>query len=222
MMRLPVLIGAAAVLNCYSATAQTPDSVPAAGKWYVGAGAGYHYYYSINRPYVRARPVYLMGGYTVTPKVSLQAEVQYGRVVNQTHNQGQVDGELYDFTYREETRSTAVTLLARFNRSQPSHHLQFDWLLGLAVVSGMQKDAAYRTSTTTGASSAYYYQPIRETTPHLVGGLGLRYLLGPHLSIGGELLISKNTKIPPVSVWGLAPGFGANLGVSYRFGAPAY
>jgi hypothetical protein len=221
MMRLHIILGAAALLSCYSANAQTPDAAPLAGKWYAGAGAGYHYYYSINRPYVRAWPVYLMGGYTVTPKVSLQAEVQYGRQTEQTYYQGPVDGEVYDFTYREETRSTAVTLLARFNRSQPSRHLQFDWLLGLAVVNGMQKDAAFRTSTTTGTSTAYYYEPIREITPHIVGGLSLRYLMGPHFSLGTQVLVSKNTKIPPISVWGLAPGAGANVGISYRFGAPS-
>lgn len=213
-----VPIAAILLLTCGTASAQSPDSTKTTGQWYVGAGAGYHFYYSINRPHVWVQPVYLMGGYTISPKVSVQAEVQYGRNIQTSYSQGEVDGKPYDFQYREETQGTAVTVLARFNRSRPDRHLQFDWLLGLALVNGVHKEASFRTSATTGEKTSYYYQPIREVTPHLVGGLSLRYLIGPHLAVGAEAMLSKNMKIFPYSVLGLAPGLGATAGVSYRFG----
>ncbi|AIZ64427.1 hypothetical protein PK28_13430 [Hymenobacter sp. DG25B] len=211
LLKIAVVAGLCA--GAGTASAQTADSSAASGRWYVGAGAGLHHYYSINRPYNQLKPAYVQVGYTIKPRVALQAEIQYGRRLQENRESGEVDGELYDFYYKEDTRSTAVTVMARFSRSRPQRHLQFDWLLGLAVVRGTVRESSTRTSAT--QTDTYNYHPITATEPHLVGGIGLRYLMGPHWAIGTEILVSKNLQIPPISIWGLAPGAGANIGVSY-------
>jgi hypothetical protein len=196
-----------------TASAQTADSSATSTRWYVGAGAGFHHYYSINRPYNQLKPAYVQVGYTIKPRIALQAEIQYGRRVKENRGSGEVDGELYDFYYKEDTRSTAITVMARFSRSRPQRHLQFDWLLGVAIVRGTVREFSSRTSST--HTDSYNYHPITATEPHLVGGMSLRYLIGPQWVLGTELLISKNLLIPPINIWGLAPGAGANIGVSY-------
>lgn len=210
---LPVL----ALLLLHGATAQGQEAaVPAATmQWYVGVGAAAHSYYSINRPYSRLRPAHLMVGYQVKPRVALQVELQHGRETDEEQYNSMVNGENYTFLNQTKTRSTSVTLLARFSRSHPQRPLQFDWLLGVAAVHGREQDIIRRTSAS--GTDTYVYQPIQASAPHLVGGVSLRYLLGPHMVVNAQLVANKNLQIPPISLWGMVPGGGASLGVSYAF-----
>ncbi|MCR5889070.1 hypothetical protein LRS06_15090 [Hymenobacter sp. J193] len=155
-------------------------------------------------------------GYAIKPQLAIQAEIQYGRRLEEDRRSGVVEGELYDFYYKEDTRSMAVTVLARFSRSRPQRHLQFDWLLGVAVVRGTLRETSTRTSAT--HSDTYTYVPIVNMEPHLMGGISLRYLLNPQLAVATEFMVSKNLHIAPTNIWGLAPGGGASLGVIYKLG----
>ena len=171
-----------------AAWGQARDSASMGSRWYVGGGAAVHSYVSINKPYARTGSPYLMGGYVINPQLAIQAEVHYGRR-NEESNGGNymVDGELYNFSSKAQTTSTALLLLARFTRSRPQRHLQFDWLLGMAIVHGRLNETATRTSAT--RSDSYVYPTISATAPHLVGGIGLRYLVSPRFAIGTELLL---------------------------------
>jgi opacity protein-like surface antigen len=210
------LLLALAVLLLRGTVAQGQDAAaPAAKQWYVGVGAAAHSYFSINRPYSRLRPAHITGGYYIKPRVALQIELQYGREIGEEQFQSVVDGENVTFLNKTETRSTSVTLLSRFSRSQPQRHLQFDWLLGLAMVYGREQDTTSRTSAS--GTDTHVYQPILATAPHVVGGISLRYLAGAHVAFNAELLANKNLEIPPISIWGMIPGGGASLGVSYAF-----
>ena len=106
-------------------------------------------------------------------------------------------------------------MLARFSRSRPQRPLQFDWLLGLAIIRGSLSETVTRTSAT--RSERYVFPTTSATEPHVVAGVSLRYLVGPRLAIGAEVLLKKNLYITPYS-WGLIPGKGASLGVSYLLG----
>jgi len=200
-----------------AAWGQAPDSAGAAGRWYVGGGAAIHNYFSIGAPYYQIKPAYLMGGYVVKPRLAIQAEAQYSRQ-NEESNGGNsmIDGEVFNFRTKSQTTSTALTVLARFSRSRPQRPLQFDWLLGLAIVRGSLSETVTRTSAT--RSERYVFPTTSATEPHVVAGISLRYLVGPHLAIGAEVLLSKNLYILPNNFLGLIPGKGANLGVSYLLG----
>ena len=194
-----------------AAWGQARDSAKMGSHWFVGGGAAVHSYININVPYSRTGPPYLMGGYIVDHRLAIQAEVHYGRR-NEENNGGDymVDGELYNFRSKAQTTSTALLLLARFTRSRPQRHLQFDWLLGMAIVHGRLNETNTRTSAT--RSDSYVYPTISSTAPHLVGGISLRYLVSPRFTIGTELLLSKSI---PFNYWTIIPGGGASLGVSY-------
>ena len=200
-----------------AAWGQVPDSVGAAGRWYVGGGAAIHNYFSIGAPYYQIKPAYLMGGYVVKPRLAIQAEAQYSRQ-NEESNGGNsmIDGEVFNFRTKSQTTSTALTVLARFSRSRPQRPLQFDWLLGLAIVRGSLSETVTRTSAT--RSERYVFPTTSATEPHVVAGISLRYLVGPRLAIGAEVLLNKNLYILPNNFFGFVPGKGANLGVSYLLG----
>ena len=200
-----------------AAWGQAPDSAGAAGRWYVGGGAAIHNYFSIGAPYYRIKPAYLMGGYIVKPWLAIQAEAQYSRRNEESDGgNSMIDGEVFNFRTKSQTTSTALTVLARFSRSRPQRPLQFDWLLGLAIVRGSLSETVTRTSAT--RSERYVFPTTSATEPHVVAGISLRYLVGPHLAIGAEVLLSKNLYILPNNFLGLIPGKGANLGVSYLLG----
>ena len=199
-----------------AARGQAPDSAGAASRWYVGGGAAIHSYFSIGAPYYRIKPAYLMGGYIVKPRLAIQAEAQYSRRNEESDGGNSViDGEVFNFRTKSQTTSTALTVLARFSRSRPQRPLQFDWLLGLAIVRGSLSETVTRTSAT--RSERYVFPTTSATEPHVVAGVSLRYLVGPRLAIGAEVLLNKNLYIPPYS-WGIIPGGGASLGVSYLLG----
>ena len=203
------------VLASGAARAQAPDSAGAVGRWYVGGGAAISYFI-IDWPYAQIKPAYLMGGYVVKPRLAIQAEAQYSRRNEESDGGNSViDGEVFNFRTRAQTTSTALTVLARFSRSRPQRPLQFDWLLGLAIVRGSLSETVTRTSAT--RSERYVFPATSVTAPHLVAGISLRYLVGPRLAIGAEVLLNKNLYIPPYS-WGILPGGGASLGVSYLLG----
>lgn len=184
--------------------------------WYVGTGATFHQYVSINRPYSRVEPVYILAGYTIKPKIALQAEARVGYYAETTSGGPSViNGETYDFRTKTETRSTAVTILARFTRSRIQQRFQFDWLAGFAIVHGRQNETIFRTSAT--HTDSYNYSVIKATQPHFVGGISLRYLFTPHIALGTQLLLNKNMTIPLFFGWG-SPLAGADVGVSYLFG----
>ncbi|WP_216690391.1 outer membrane beta-barrel protein [Hymenobacter siberiensis] len=205
------------LLVCHGTTfGQAPDSVARKGRWYAGIGAAYHSYYSINQPHSRIYPAYVSGGYFITSRVALQADVQYGqRTEESSGGESVINGEAFTFRNLEVTTSTALTLLARFSH-RPQRPLQLEWLLGVAWVRGQVSTTITRTSAT--RSESFYYPDISATEPHVVGGLGLRYQLGPRLALGTEVLISKNLRIPPYGLLGLIPGGGAKVGLSYLFG----
>ena len=200
-----------------AARGQAPDSAGAAGRWYVGGGAAIHNYFTIAAPYYQIKPAYLMGGYVVKPRLAIQAEAQYSRRNEESDGgNSMIDGEVFNFRTKSQTTSTALTVLARFSRSRPQRPLQFDWLLGLAIVRGSLSATVTQTSAT--RSERYVFPTISVTEPHVVAGISLRYLVGPHLAIGAEVLLSKNLHILPNNFLGLVPGKGANLGVSYLLG----
>ena len=212
-------VSAAVLLAWYpgAARGQAGDSTGRQGRWYVGGGAAFHQYFTLNRPYsLRISPAYVSGGYGITPRLAVQAEVQHGQRIEESSHQGVVDGELFTFEYKEQTTSTALSVLARFGRSQPQRKLQFDWLLGVAVVHARLAETTTRRSAT--RSNSYVYPVMSSTERHLVWGGGLRYRLGPRLAAETEVLVSKNLGIPPFGYWGLIPGGGATVGVSYLFG----
>ena len=198
-----------------AAWGQAPDPAGAAGRWYVGGGAAISYF-TITLPYSQIKPAYLMGGYVVKPRLAIQAEAQYSRQ-NEESNGGNsmIDGEAFNFRTKSQTTSTALTVLARLSRSRPQRPLQFDWLLGLAIVRGSQSSSVTRTSAT--RSERYVSPATSVTAPHVVAGVSLRYLVGSRLAIGAEVLLNKNLRILPYS-YGIFPGGGANLGVSYLLG----
>ena len=198
-----------------AAWGQAPDSAGAAGRWYVGGGAAISYFV-LDCPYSQIKPAYLMGGYVVKPRLAIQAEAQYSRR-NEESDGGNymIDGEVFNFRTKSQTTSTALTVLARFSRSRPQRPLQFDWLLGLAIVRGSLSETVTRTSAT--RSERYVFPTRSVTEPHVVAGISLRYLVGPRLAIGAEVLLNKNLRILPYS-WGIIPGGGASLGASYLLG----
>ena len=199
-----------------AAWGQAPDSAGAAGRWYVGGGAAIHNYFSINVPYGQIKPAYLMGGYVVKPRLAIQAEAQYSwRNEESDGGNYMIDGELLNFRTKYQTTGMALTVLARFSRSRPQRPLQFDWLLGLAIVRGSLSETVTRTSAT--RSERYVFPTRSVTEPHVVAGISLRYLVGPRLAIGAEVLLNKNLRILPYS-WGIIPGGGASLGASYLLG----
>ena len=209
---------AALLLFCQGAAwAQATDSAGQKGRWYAAAGAAYHLYFSIDRAYSQIRPAYVAGGYFINPRVAVQAELQYGqRSEERSGGKNVIDGETFAFLTKEKTTSTALTVLCRFSRSRPQRHLQFDWLLGLAWVHHESYETSTRTSATRSESRTV--PGHSSTQPHLVGGIGLRYQLRPRLAVGTEVLISKNLRIFPYGVWGLLPGGGATMGITYWFG----
>jgi hypothetical protein len=188
----------------------------AAPEWYVGAGAGYHRYFSLNEPHPQTQPVYLVAGFVASPKLALQVEAQYGQYSRNTMYSSAGTGQPNDTYTTETTRSTALTALARFTRTRPEKRLHFDWLLGLALVRGVLSTTIISTSAS--QTTRYDYVPLRRTSPHLVGGLSLRYLLGPRLAVGTEVVLNKNLTIPPFCIECFLLGRGANFGASYRFG----
>ena len=126
-----------------------------------------------------------------------------------------IGGVVYNFRTTSQNTSAALTLLARFSRSRFQRHLQFDWLLGVALVRGSVSEIITRTSATRSESCDL---PTQTTTePHLVGGISLRYLTGLLVAITAELLLSKNMRIAPFN-YGITPGTGASLGVAYLLG----
>jgi hypothetical protein len=186
------------------------------GRWYVGGGAAFHQYYTINRPHSQVRPVYVAGGYYLKPRLALQAELQYGqRTEKRNGGESVIDGETVSIRSKEKTTSTALTLLARFSRSRPQRPLQFDWLLGVAWVHGQSSETITRTSAT--SQEDFHYTPVSSTSPHLVGGISLRYQLGPKVALSTEVVVNKNLQIPPFTVWGFTLGRGATLGLTYLF-----
>ncbi|WP_324674506.1 hypothetical protein [Hymenobacter sp. GOD-10R] len=191
-----------------------PDTAAAPKYWYVGVGATYHSYNSVNRPYCEAEPLYLAIGYTIKPRVALQGEVRYSRQIKNLSNTSVLNGETYTYRTERDTRSTAVTLLARFRKSQTQRRLQFDWLAGITIVHGREKETTFQTSST--YSQTYNYPINKAIQPHLVGGISLRYLLAPHVTLGTQLLLNKNL-VPFFFGWG-TPFGGADIGVSYLFG----
>ena len=182
----------------------------------MGGGAAVHRYFTLNAPYYQLKPVYLMGGYIIRPRLAVQAEAQYQRQATESDGGNSViGGVVYNYRTTSQNTSAALTLLARFSRSRFQRHLQFDWLLGVALVRGSVSEIITRTSAT---SSENYDFPTQTTTePHLVGGISLRYLTGPRVAIAAELLLSKNMRIAPFS-YGITPGTGASLGVAYLLG----
>ena len=177
-----------------AAWGQAPDSAGAAGRWYVGGGAAIHNYFTIAASYYQIKPAYLMGGYVVKPRLAIQAEAQYSRR-NEEGDGGNsvIDGEVFNFRTKSQTTSTALTVLARFSRSRPQRPLQFDWLLGLAIVRGSLSQAVTRTSAT--RSERYVFPTTSATEPHVVAGVSLRYLVGPRLAIGAERVLSNKIEI---------------------------
>jgi hypothetical protein len=156
-----------------------------------------------------------VAGYVASPKRALQVEAQYGQYSRNIAYSSAGTGQPTDTYVTETTRSTALTALARFTRTRPEKKLQFDWLLGVALIRGVLSTTI--VSTSTGQPTRYDYVPRRRISPHLVGGLSLRYLLGPRLALGTEVVLNKNLHIPPFNIVGFLPGYGANFGVSYRF-----
>ena len=182
----------------------------------MGGGAAVHRYFTLNAPYYQLKPVYLMGGYIIRPWLAVQAEAQYQRQATESDGGNSViNGVVYNFRTKSQNTSAALMLLARFSRSRFRRHLQFDWLLGVALVRGSVSEIITRTSATRSES---YDLPTQTTTePHLVGGIGLRYLIGPRVAIATELLLSKNMRIAPFS-YGIISGTGANLGITCLLG----
>jgi hypothetical protein len=190
------------------------DTVAARKYWYVGAGATFHHYNSVNRPYSSVKPLYLAVGYTIKSRIALQAEFRNGRQIDNSSNTSVLNGEIYTYRTETDTRTKAVTLLARFREGQVQQRLQFDWLVGLAIVYGREKETTFQTSAT--YSQTYNYPINKATQLHFVGGIGIRYLLTPHLTLGTQLLVNKNL-VPFFFGWG-RPSGGADIGISYIFG----
>ena len=195
---------------------QSIDSTKRVGRWYVGGGAAVHRYFTLNAPYYQLKPAYLICGYIIRPRLAVQAEAQYQRQAKESDGGTSViNGVVYNFRKTSYNTSAALTLLARFSRSRFQRHLQFDWLLGVALVRGSVSGIITRTSATRSESYTLPTQTVTE--PHLVGGISLRYLIGPRVAITTELLLSKNMRIAPFS-YGIIPGTGASLGVTYLLG----
>jgi len=209
----------ALVLLCGHSTArgQVPDSTGLKGRWYAGAGAAYHRYFTLNGPPSQIRPAYVSAGHYITPRVALQAEGQYGqRTQRRDYGESEIGGETVSIRTTERIKSAALTLLLRGSGRRPQRPLQLDWLLGLAVVHGRSVETITQTSPTRSQS---YTSPTRVSTePHLVAGLGLRYQLGPHVAVGAQAVVNKNLYILPYGGFGMILGRGANLGITYLFG----
>ncbi|WP_125932495.1 hypothetical protein [Hymenobacter glacialis] len=219
-MNYLLFMGSAALaLGYHTAGAQAPDSTTHKPQWYVGAGAALQQYWDFNTPYVRLKPVNVLVGRSIGARTALQAALQFGGR-NQEHSEQGTDyltGEPYTRYTEEKTRGAAATLLVRFGRSRPQRHLQFDWLVGGTVLFGRER----LNATTTKASGKESYKgPVNTSfSPHLVGGMSLRYLLGPHLALGTEFTLNRNIFIPPTSALGiLLTGTGANVHLTYRLG----
>ncbi|NVO33545.1 outer membrane beta-barrel protein [Hymenobacter sp. P5342] len=214
-----VVAKVALVLLCGHSTArgQAPDSTGLKGRWYAGAGVASHKYFTLNGPTSQIRPAYVSAGYYLTPRVALQAELQYGQRTQQSNGgESVIDGETFSVRTKERIKSTALTVLLRYSGRRPQRPLQLDWLLGVAVVHGRSSETITRTSPTRSQS---YTSPTRDLTePHLVAGLGLRYQLGPHVAVGAQAVVNKNLRILPYGGFGMILGSGANLGVTYLFG----
>lgn len=210
---------AALALGYHTAGAQAPDSTTYKPQWYVGAGMALQQYWDFNTPYVRLKPVNVLVGRSIGLRTALQAAIQLGGHNHEHSEQGTdyLTGEPYTRYIEEKTRGAAATLLVRFSRSRPQRHLQFDWLVGGAVLFGRER----LNATTTKASGKESYKgPVNTSfSPHLVGGISLRYLVGPRLSLGTELTLNRNVSIPLTSALGiLLTGTGANFHLSYRLG----
>ena len=218
-MNYLLLMGSAALaLGYHRASAQAPDSTTLKPQWYVGTGVALQQYWYFDSPYVRLKPVNVLVGRSIGSRTALQAAIQFGGHNDERSEQGKdFSNEPYTLNVKQQTRGAAATLLVRFNRSRPQRRLQFDWLAGAALVYGVGKTKATRTSAN-GTGSAY--EEVRTSfSPCLVGGMSLRYLLGPHLSLGTELTLNRNVLIPLTSPLGiLLTGKGANVHLTYRLG----
>jgi len=208
---------AALALDHYTAGAQAPDSTVRKPQWNVGVGIAQQRYWYFNDPYVDLKPVNVLVGRSIGPRTALQAAIQFGGRNDERSEQGtDFSNEPYTLNVKEKMRGAAATLLVRFNRSRPQRRLQFDWLAGATIVYGVGRTKLTRTSANGTESS---YDDVRTgLSPHLVGGISLRYLMGPHLSLGTELTLNRNIFIPPSGLGLLLTGTGANFHLSYRLG----
>ena len=127
-----------------------------------------------------------------------------------------IDGETVSFRTKKRINSAALTVLMRCSGRRPQRPLQFDWLLGLAVVYGRSSETITRTSPT--RSQSYTPPTARSTEPHLVVGIGLRYQPGLHWAVGTQVVANKNLQILPFPGFGWVLGSGANLGITDLLG----
>ena len=209
----------ALVLLCGHGTArgQAPDSTGLRGRWYAGAGAATNKYFARRPPSSRIRPAYVSAGYCLTPRVALQAQLQYGQQTQHgLTGRSEVDGQVFRFETTERSKITALTVLMRYDLSRPQRRLQVAWVLGVAVVHNRSSNAL--TTTTPAGTQRRALPATRSTEPHAVGGLSGRYRLGPRWAVGTELVVNRNLLMSPFRSRRLLQGSGANVGVTYSFG----
>ena len=209
---------AVVLLGCHSAArGQVPASAGRLGRWYVGAGAAAHKYYARHLPFSEIYPAYVAAGYFLTPRLAVQAKLQYGE---RTHLSGGVtsvsNGQTFRFQAQARIHSTALTVVLRRGLSRPQRRWQFEGLLGLAVVHGRSTETL--TATTPAGTQRSALPSNQSTEPHLVGGLGMSYWLGARWAVGAEVLANINLLLPPSVARGTGMGSGANAGITYRFG----
>ena len=180
-------------------------------------GGAAHKYYARNLPFSEIHPAYVAAGYFLTPRVALQAKLQYGRRTHQgTGGRSVSNGQTFSFREQARIHSTALTVVLRRGLSRPHRRWQFAGLLGLAVVHGRSTETL---TVTTPAGTQHSALPSNQSTePHVVGGLGMGYRLGPRWAVGAEVLANINLLLPPSVANGKGLGSGVNAGITYGFG----
>ena len=206
------------LLGCHGAAqGQAPNSAGLTGRWYAGASAATNKYFALHPPSSRIRPAYVSAGYCLTPRVALQAQLQYGQQTqNGVAGRSEVNGQVFSFQTTERSKSTALTVLMCHDLSRQQRRLQVAWLLGVAVVHVRSSNSL---TITTPAGTQYNALPATQSMePHAVGGLSGRYQLGLQWAVATELVVNRNLLMSPFRSRRFLQGSGANVGVTYLFG----
>lgn len=212
-------------------------SWPLAGEAQQAPTPAYRYYgglgiYNSNNQYISGNsvsdlsvPVQVTLGQQLRPRLAVQASVAYSQYTlqyskfNSTNEITPTYHTANTYVGQSVSRSTTLSLLARYTLTRrTTHRLQVD-VLGGATLEKHRSTSAYQhtftatDSTGTRTTNSFNQQGYAYSLWLLTGGLSARYRLSPHLEAVADATLNAR-----LAGLGDPPTVAGALGLRYRFG----
>ncbi|UOR06316.1 porin family protein [Hymenobacter aerilatus] len=209
------LLSALLLSGAGASAQQAAPTLASAHSWYVGAQAGpslqVYNTDKFNGTGMATAAIGVHGGYELQPRLMLQVGLAYGRGATPVE-QLSGSGPFSNYPATNYIRSAwTVPAQLRWSFAKTPHRFQVQGLVGFSLCFFSQRYTAFRYE-----AGPKQTEDARDTNGYLNFGLGSNFRLTSRLHLATDLLTSANLQRPINSLYPIAPGVSAALGLNYR------